>query len=39
MKSFILATLVSLSIVATGVATANADSFSVHGYSGTHYGR
>ena len=39
MKTFILAALVAVSAIATGVATANADTFSVHGYQGTNYGR
>jgi len=39
MKSFILAALIGLSAVATGAVSANADSFTVHGYQGTHYGR
>jgi len=39
MKSFILAALVGLSVAATGVISANADTFSVHGSSGTTYGR
>lgn len=39
MKSIILAALIGLSAVATGAVTANADTFSVHGYQGTHYGR
>jgi hypothetical protein len=39
MKSFILAALITLSAVATGAVSANADSFTVHGYQGTHYGR
>ena len=39
MKSFIIAALLGLSALATGAATANADTFAVHGYEGTHYGR
>jgi hypothetical protein len=39
MKTFILAALVAVSTIATGVVTANADTFAVHGYQGTHYGR
>lgn len=39
MKSTILAALIGLSLVATGALTANADTFQVHGYQGTHYGR
>ena len=39
MKSFILAAIVALSGITAGVATANADSFTIHGYQGTHYGR
>jgi hypothetical protein len=39
MKTFILAALVAVSALATGVVTANADTFSVHGYQGTNYGR
>ncbi len=38
MKSFILATLIAVSAIATGVVSANADTFAVHGYT-THYGR
>jgi hypothetical protein len=38
MKSFIIASLIAVSALATGVVSANADTFSVHGYS-THYGR
>ncbi len=37
MKTFILATLVALSAIATGTV-ANADIPQVHGYT-THYGR
>ena len=39
MKTFILAALVAVSALATGVVTANADTFAVHGYQGTSYGR
>lgn len=39
MKSFILAAFVALSGITAGVATANADTFTIHGYEGTHYGR
>ena len=39
MKSFILAALIGMSVVATGAVSANADTFAVHGYAGTHYGR
>ena len=39
MKSFIIAALVALSIAGPGALSANADSFAVHGYQGTHYGR
>jgi hypothetical protein len=38
MKNVIIATLIGLSIVGMGAVAANADTFSVHGYS-THYGR
>jgi hypothetical protein len=38
MNNIIIATLIGLSIVGTGAISANAGSFSVHGYS-THYGR
>ncbi len=38
MKTIIITTLIGLSVVATGAGSANADTFSVHGYS-THYGR
>ena len=39
MKSFVLAALVALSGIVTVAATANADTFTIHGYEGTHYGR
>jgi hypothetical protein len=39
MRTFVLAALVAVSALATGVATANADTFTVHGYQGTNYGR
>jgi hypothetical protein len=39
MKSFILAAIVSLSTLTGVVATAHADTFTVHGYSGDRYGR
>ena len=38
MKNFILAALIGTSVIATGVVSANADTFAVHGYS-TQYGR
>ena len=38
MNKIIIATLIGLSIVGMGAVAANADTFSVHGYS-THYGR
>ena len=38
MKNIILSALIGLSVVATGVVSANADTFAVHGYS-NHYGR
>jgi hypothetical protein len=38
MKNIVITTLIGLSIVATGAVSANAGTFSVHGYS-THYGR
>jgi hypothetical protein len=38
MNNIIIATLIGLSIVGMGAVAANADTFSVHGYS-THYGR
>ncbi len=37
MKTIILAALIAVSAVATGTV-ANADTFAVHGYQGTHYG-
>jgi hypothetical protein len=39
MKSFILAAIVALSGVTAVVATAHADTFAIHGYQGTRYGR
>ena len=39
MKNLIITTLIGLSIVATVAAPASAESFGVHGYQGTHYGR
>ena len=39
MKTFIRAALVAVSALATGVATANADTFTVHSYQGANYGR
>ena len=39
MKSFILATIVALSTLTGVVAAAHADTFTVHGYSGSRYGR
>lgn len=39
MKALALSALVALSVIATGAVTANADTFTVHGYNGTHYGR
>lgn len=39
MKALALSALVALSVIATGTVTANADTFTVHGYNGTHYGR
>ena len=38
MNNIVIATLIGLSIVATGTVSANAGGFAVHGYS-THYGR
>jgi hypothetical protein len=38
MKTIILAALLAVSAVATGTV-ANADTFAVHGYEGTAYGR
>jgi hypothetical protein len=39
MKSFVLAAFVALSGLTASVATAHADTFTIHGYEGTHYGR
>ena len=39
MKSFVLAAFVALSGITAGVATANADRFTIHAYERTHYGR
>lgn len=39
MKTLIVTALLGLSIVATGAVSASADSFPIHGYQGTHYGR
>lgn len=38
MKTIIIAALIALSSAAT-LSVANADTFAVHGYQGTHYGR
>jgi hypothetical protein len=38
MKTAVIATLIAASALLSGVATANADTFAVHGYA-THYGR
>ena len=39
MKNVIIAALLGLSLVAPAAVSANADTFQVHGFSGTHYGR
>jgi hypothetical protein len=39
MKSLVITTLIGLSIVAGGTVSASADTFAVHGYQGTAYGR
>lgn len=39
MKNFILAALLGVSVAVTGAVSAQADSFAVHGYQGTNYGR
>lgn len=39
MKTLILALAAGLSIVAAGSLSASAESFAIHGYQGTHYGR
>ena len=39
MKNLIITTLIGLSIVASGTVSASADTFAVHGYQGTQYGR
>lgn len=38
MKTFILAALIAVPAIATGTVSASADTFTVHGYQGTHYG-
>ncbi len=38
MKTFLLAAIVAVAALAGG-ASAQADTFSVHGFQGTHYGR
>jgi len=37
MKTILFAALIAASAL-TGAVSANADSFAVHGYQGTHYG-
>ena len=39
MKNFVLAALIGTSLIATGAVSANADTFAVHGFQGTQYGR
>jgi hypothetical protein len=39
MKTLVLAALLGLSIATTGAVSAQADTFTVHGYQGTAYGR
>lgn len=39
MKSLIVTALIGISIVATGTVAAQADTFTVHGYLGTQYGK
>ncbi len=38
MKTVLFAALVAVAAL-TGAVSANADTFSVHGFQGTHYGR
>jgi hypothetical protein len=39
MKSFAVAAIFALSTLTANVATVQADTFSIHGFQGTHYGR
>ena len=39
MKTLVLAALLGLSVATTGAVSAHADTFTVHGYLGTAYGR
>ena len=39
MKTLVLSTIIALSALTGAAATASADSFPIHGYLGTAYGR
>jgi hypothetical protein len=39
MKSLVLTALLGLAVATTGAVSAQADTFTVHGYQGTTYGR
>ncbi len=39
MKTLVLAALLGLAVATTGAVSAQADTFTVHGYQGTAYGR
>ena len=39
MKAFLIAAFASLAFAATGIAPVKADTFTIHGFDGTHYGR
>ena len=39
MKSLVLTALLGLAVATTGAVSAQADTFAVHGYQGTAYGR
>lgn len=39
MKSLVLTAILGLAVATTGAISAQADTFTVHGYQGTAYGR
>jgi hypothetical protein len=39
MKTLVLTALLGLAVATTGAVSAHADTFTVHGYQGTVYGR
>ncbi len=39
MKSLVITALLGLAVATTGAVSAQADTFTVHGYQGTSYGR